>query len=225
MPFDSKSTVTYKVYSLDVWGDDGDWTVNDRRRAGSVSVRTDRQNKAGWDVSNAALKRALVSGSYLEPRARLDIDGEDDGVLFVDDAKDGYPLLQLEFEKVHEEPAKGFFGEPAAEGESPERRSRKSQSKARSGALENSKENPTEGSKNALGLSTGATVALVAAGTIVVGGIGYWLYQRSQNAAQTQAGTLPAQPAATPALPPITGTTDQIPPFVPTDVSTPIDNA
>lgn len=222
MPFDSKSTVTYKVYSLDVYGDDGDWTVNDRRRAGSVSVRTDRQNKAGWDVSNAALKRALVSGSYLEPRARLDIDGEDDGVLFVDDAKDGYPLLQLEFEKVHEEPAKGFFGEPAAEGKSPEGRGRKSQSRARSGALESSKENPTEGSKNALGLSTGATVALVAAGTIVVGGIGYWLYQRSQAAAQAQA---PAQPATTPAQLPITGTTDQIPPFVPTDVSTPIDNA
>jgi hypothetical protein len=169
MSFKNKASVLYRVFRLDVLGDDGEWTVNDRREAGSVSVKTDRQNKSGsWDVSNAALTRALVNGSYLTPRTRssdLDIDGEDDGVLFIDDAESGYPVLQLEYERHHdiEEKPKGLFGsEPRA-----------------------SKENPTGG------LSTGETVALVAAGAAVVGTIGYFIWKSTQTASQTAAAQLP----------------------------------
>jgi hypothetical protein len=75
-------------------------------------------------------------------------------------------------------------------------------------------------------LSTGETVALVAAGVVVIGGIGYWLYSKSQAAqaspvqpVQTQS-TQPAQ-----LLPPVPGTIDQVPPFVPSDVSQPIDTS
>lgn len=198
MPFENKSTITYRVYPTRGFSNPY-----------LVSARTDRKTKSGWTVSNAALKRALVEGEYLDENEakHAEIEGKEDGVLFVKDSRDGYLLLELEYKKAHEEPeSKGFFGEPRAKG-----------------VREASEENPVEGSKNVLGLSTGATVALAAAGVVVVGGIGWWLYQRSQAAAQAQAGTLPA--STTPAQLPITGTTDQIPPFVPTDVSTPIDNA
>src|SRR5271155_1021902 len=118
MSFANKCTVIYSVWSLDVWGDEGEWTVNDRRRVGSVSVRTDRQNKSGsWDISNGSLVKALVNGNYLVSDCRtrdIEIDGEDDGVLFVDDAMDGIPVFQLEYERHHDiaEKPKGLFGEP-----------------------------------------------------------------------------------------------------------------
>lgn len=192
MSFKHKSTVIYAVWTLDVWGDEEEWTVNDRRRAGSISVHTDRQNKAGqWDVSNSALTRALVKGSYLRSGTRsreLDIDGEDDGIIFVGDAQTGEPVFQLEYERHHhiDEPSKGLFGE--------------------------SKPNPLSS------LSTGETVALVAAGVVVVGGLGYWLYSRSQPATQAAASANQLPVVQTP----MPGTTDQVPPFVPSDVSQPI---
>jgi hypothetical protein len=196
MSFKNKSTVIYAVWTLDVWGDDGDWTVNDRRRAGSVSVRTDRQNKAGqWDVSNKALTRALVDGHYLAGQgmgyanydaSKLSIDGEDDGVLFVDDRRDGYPLLQREYERHHdvEEKSKGLFGEP-------------------------SQENPLGFSIG--GLSTSASVAVVAAGVAVVGGLGYWFYTRSQTAQQAAAALPVVQTTSQTSSLPVVQTTDQTP--------------
>jgi hypothetical protein len=190
MSFQHKSTVIYAVWSLDVWGDEEEWTVNDRRRAGSISVHTDRQNKSGsWDVSNAALTRALVKGSYLRSGTRsreLDIDGEDDGIIFVGDAMTGEPVFQLEYERHHhiDEPSKGLFSE--------------------------SKENPISS------LSTGETAALVAAGVVLFGGIGYWLYSRSQAASQA------ALPVVQTPVPGLTAqqqadAADQVPPFVPGD--------
>lgn len=203
MSFNNKATVIYKVWTLDVWGNAEDgFDVNDRREAGVISVKTDRHNKSGsWDISNKAIVRALVEGNYLRSghindiTREIDIDGEDDGVLNVDDNGTGEPLFQLEYERHHdiEEPSKGLFGEPVAR---------------------ESKENPLSS------LSTGETVALVAAGVVVVGGLGYWLYSRSQSAQSAQVSQ--AQPAQ---LPPIPGTVDQVPPFVPSDVSQPINTS
>lgn len=211
MSFSYKSTVIYRVFVLDVWGDDGDWTVNDRREAGSVSVRTDRQNKAGqWDISNKALTRALIDGHYLaDPgmgyanysfslswtrrASKLSIDGEDDGVLFVDDARDGYPLLQLEYDRHHdvEEKPKGLFGEP-------------------------SRENPVSDSSDSI---SGTTIALVAGGVVAFGLVGYLIYKNNQSS-QVAANQLPV--VQTPISPGPTpqeqsDATDQIPPFVPGD--------
>jgi hypothetical protein len=199
MGFENKATVIYSVWTLDVWGDDGDWTVNDRRRAGSISVRTDRQNKAGqWSVSNGAIVRALVNGSYLDNWVKpkdVIVDGEDDGVLFIDDAETGQPTLQLEYERHHdvEEKPKGLFSEPGAR---------------------ESQENPVS-SSGLSSLSTAQTVGLVAVGVAVVGGISYWLYSKNQAAqaaqaaqsAQIGAATLPVLQTSTqtPISAPISG--------------------
>jgi hypothetical protein len=199
MSFANRATVIYAVWNLDVLGDDGDWTVNDRRRAGSISVRTDRQNKAGqWDVSNKAMTRALKEGHYLASSGmgyasydanKLSIDGEDDGVIFIDDQRDGYPLLQLEYERHHdiEEKPKGLFDEPKVS------------------AKAMSKSNPLSS------LSTGEKVGIAAAGVAVVGLVGYfiWKSQQTSPAALAAAGTAPAT------MTPLPGAVDQVPPFVP----------
>jgi hypothetical protein len=177
MSFTNKCTVIYSVWTLDVWGDEDEWTVNDRSRAGSVSVRTDRQNKSGsWDISNRSLIRALIEGHYLEPglsTREVEIDGEDDGVLFVDSAMNGFPVLQLEYERHHdvEEKSKGLFGEPTREEV----------------GTDETQENPTGLAGFFSQLSTAQTVGLVAVGVAVVGGLAYWLYQQNV-AAQTAAG-------------------------------------
>ena len=169
MSFKNKSTVSYQVWSLDVWGDEGDWTVNDRSNIGAVSVRTDQKNKDGsWSVSNKALTKALVEGHYLKAGARsrdLDIDGEDDGVLNLDDSRDGYPVLQLEYASDHPVESGGLFSEGMA----------------KEGKPEMTKENPA-------GMSNAEMIGLGVLGLVVVGGIGYWLYTRSQAAQTAAAG-------------------------------------
>ncbi len=196
MSFTNKCTVIYSVWTLDTpfaqvladtgWGDADEWIVNDRRRAGSVSVRTDRQNKSGnWDISNKALTRSLTEGHYLDAWVTtkdIDIDGEDDGVLFVDDAESGMPTLQLEYERHHdiEQPSKGLFGEPTHEELGGEEMRETAET-------ETTQENPTGLAGFFSQLSTAQTVGLVAVGVAVVGGLAYWLYQQSA-AAQTAAG-------------------------------------
>jgi hypothetical protein len=167
MSFKHKSTVIYQVWGLDVWGNEEDgWQVNDRWRMGAVSVRTDRQSKSGtWSPSNRVIVTALGRGDYLDPEepSLLDIDGDDDGILFVDDATTGKPVLQLEYERHHHinEPSKGLFGSET-------------------------QENPT-----GTGLSTLQIAGLAAVGIAVVGGIGYWLYQQSQSATATPLPSFP----------------------------------
>jgi len=171
MSFKNKSTVSYQVWSLDVWGDEGDWTVNDRSNIGAISVRTDRKNKDGsWSVSNKALTKALVEGHYLKAGARsrdLDIDGEDDGVLNLDDSRDGYPVLQLEYASDHPVESGGLFSE---------------------GTVKLTKRKPEMTKENPAGMSNAEMIGLGVLGLAIVGGIGYWLYTRSQAAQTAAAG-------------------------------------
>jgi len=153
---------------------------------GAVSVRTDRKNKSGrWTVSNRAIADALADGDYISDTKDVGIEGDDDGVLFVYSRYDDE--LQLEYVKHHDiAETKGFFGEP-----------------------EISKENPVSS------LSTGQWIAIAVGGALVLGGAGYLLY--TKYGPQTQPALAPTLPTTTspPALPPISGTTDQVPPFVP----------
>jgi hypothetical protein len=214
MGFKSKSTVIYQVWSLDTYGSDCDgWTVNDRRRAGVVGVRTDRESKSGeWHASNAAITRGLVDDSYLQSRVTskdLNIEGEDDGVLFVEASDTGEPLFQLEYLRYHQEPekSKGLFGEPG--------------SRERSGdyAERNPKfwENPQSSS-----IWTPTTMILAGLGVITLGAIGYgaWKnYSQQQQALNPNPALPPSAPGVSPSA---TGPTpqeiadqqDQVPPFV-----------
>lgn len=166
-------------------------------RSGHVSVRTDRHAKGGWwTVSNKAIVQALVDGSYLNSWMIADdvvIEGDDDGVLFITYYKRG-----------REEPLYQLEYERHHHIDEP--------SKSFFGS-EPSKPNPTSDS------STLQTVGWIAFGVTVVGLAGWWLYSTSKaNTAATQAQNvlLPAQPAQTPQ------TQDQVPPFIPSDVSQPI---
>jgi hypothetical protein len=102
----------FKVISLDVWGhgpDDcnkydckgGDYcdgyTVNQAFYTGRT-VEVPRYNDTC--CHDAAVIRALVEAGMLTEKClapgAIKIDGEDDFMLFIDDAHDGQPLIQLE---------------------------------------------------------------------------------------------------------------------------------
>jgi hypothetical protein len=96
----------FRVWSLDVWGNDEDgYTVNDRREVGKISVS---------NTENRTLFRALVNRDFLRPGAKVEFDGDDE-FISVDYANNGEPVLQLELE---EETQKSLFSEPAASKES-----------------------------------------------------------------------------------------------------------
>lgn len=113
---------------------------------------------------------ALVEGGYLNSwmvADDLDIEGDDDGVIFVTFHKRGReePLYQLEYERHHDiaEKPKGLFGEPGAKAPM-------------------SRSNPLSFSS----LSTGEKVGIAAAGAAVLGLAGYFIW-RSQQSASTAA--------------------------------------
>jgi len=174
--FDNKATVIYKVHPE--FGSDG--------RAGHVSVRTDRHTKSGqWTFSNRDLVMALVDGSYLNSwmvADDLDIEGDDDGVIFVTFHKRGReePLYQLEYERHHDiaEKPKGLFGEPGAKAPM-------------------SRSNPFSFSS----LSTGEKIGVAAAGAAVLGVIGYAIWKSQQSA--STAAQLPVVTTPMPGAPPI----------------------
>ena len=193
MSFANKATVVYKVHPEP--DSDG--------RSGHLSVRTDRKNKSGqWSVSNRALVMALVEGSYLNSwmvADDLDIEGDDDGVLFVSyytgrGRTQVMPLYQLEYERHHdiEEKPKGLFGEPGAQAPM-------------------SRSNPFSFSS----LSTGEKVGIAAAGAAVLGVIGYAIWKSQQSAASaSNAASLPVvqtpMPGTTPVAPGTVSTGGQV---------------
>jgi len=82
----------YRIWVLDVVGDeDGGYSVNDRSE-----LRKSFPIKG--DATDAGIIKALVDGGILSPKANtknIELSG-DDMVIYVDESKDGYPLLQLE---------------------------------------------------------------------------------------------------------------------------------
>jgi hypothetical protein len=98
--------------------------VNDHYRVGRIQVETDegatynidlRGKTAAnglpltftsWSVSDAALVEALKVSflkNSIEP-SDLKIEGEEEGLICLDDARTGRPVFQLEFEKAEELP-------------------------------------------------------------------------------------------------------------------------
>lgn len=80
----------WTVWSLDVWGNEEDgFEVNDRSRVGTIRVRP--------NATDAEILRALVNGYFIKHTVRLkDVDIEDaDDLIFIGDAKNGEPVLQL----------------------------------------------------------------------------------------------------------------------------------
>lgn len=81
---------TYRVYSLDVWGNETDgFEVNDRRQIGTVEIEDDTPD-------GSILGRLQAKGYLDESLSIIDvcIDGDDE-VIFIDTTHTGYPLLQL----------------------------------------------------------------------------------------------------------------------------------
>jgi len=182
-----KTTTIYKVYRVNT---DDEGGVRGRKHIGDLSVRTDKNGK----IHSRSIKSALVKGNYAP--ANVVVDGDEDGVIFVDDEFD-WPLLQLEI---------------------------KSPTGASEESLEtSSQENPTSGLAS---LSTAQKVGLGVGVIGVVGFAAWFLYSKVQAAqAAAQASALGGSPAPgvannPPALPPVA---PGVPPFVPSDVSNPID--
>ena len=82
---------TWRVFSLDVWGNARDgYEVNDRSGIGKVRLPD--------DATNEQIVRALKDAGILRKTVRMSqiaIDG-DDMFISIDQAKDGKPVFQLE---------------------------------------------------------------------------------------------------------------------------------
>jgi hypothetical protein len=108
------------IHSPDDKGEecDGEYIVNDRCNVGSIEVETDfgatynttpedRRNGwtfTVWNASDEALVATLIEGSFLADHVKaedLEFNGEQDDLLTIDRAKDGRPLLQLEYDSSH----------------------------------------------------------------------------------------------------------------------------
>jgi len=100
----------YNVWSLDVWGNDEDgFTINDRncfRRnvefptyPQGYNRGTDREFWAHWP-SDKQIVQKLIDIGFLKNGVTiddLDIDGEYEFCLYIDDSKNGFPICQLEY--------------------------------------------------------------------------------------------------------------------------------
>jgi len=80
----------YDVWTLDVWGSDGDWTVNDRTRAGTielVNIDDDEEFLKALQQINIIKKNVKLSD--------LDFSGDDEQI-WINEKLDGYPLVELD---------------------------------------------------------------------------------------------------------------------------------
>jgi hypothetical protein len=85
------ATATWEIWTYDVWGNAQDgWEVNDRfcqQRAAEMPT----------DADDATILRTLKEWGILKKTTQLrhlEIDG-DDGLITVNQAKDGYPLCEM----------------------------------------------------------------------------------------------------------------------------------
>lgn len=103
-------TVKYDVWSLDVWGNEQDgFDVNDRscfQRAVEFPTThkvynqgTPREFSDDWPTDEQIIQ-TLIDIGYLVDNATMtdiQIDGEPDSSLWIEDTKDGFPICQLEY--------------------------------------------------------------------------------------------------------------------------------
>jgi hypothetical protein len=108
--------VVYEVISLDVWGNARDgFEVNDMHRAGTVEVPYTAQYGTGAWPTDAAIVKGLKGAGFLKPRIHtksIVIDGEADGMLFLEEARNGRPIYHLRY-------VSGLHGSGAEKGKAP----------------------------------------------------------------------------------------------------------
>lgn len=81
---------TWKIYTYDVWCDDGDgFEVNDRYDRGSLELPEDASDEA--IVQAVKDFGVFASGALVE---EFELDG-DDSVVYINDIVNGYPLCEL----------------------------------------------------------------------------------------------------------------------------------
>lgn len=87
-------TVTWRVFTLDVWGNETDgFEVNDRFAAGSISVPSGAGDEAIW---SALVEAGIASG----PFERASFDSPGDTWIGIEDAETGKPVFHLEREET-----------------------------------------------------------------------------------------------------------------------------
>ena len=86
---------TYRIWSLDVWGNENDgFSVNDRHEVGSVELSD--------DATCADVVKALIANGLITPQTtaeQVSMDDASDVDLYLDNATSGEPLFHLEREK------------------------------------------------------------------------------------------------------------------------------
>lgn len=83
----------WKVYSLDVWGNEEDgFEVNDRCNAGTIETSDDPPDAEVW----CALIEAHIA--HNAPISRAAFDASDNTFISIDDSETGRPVFQLERE-------------------------------------------------------------------------------------------------------------------------------
>ena len=105
-------TVKYDVLSLDVWGNEQDgFDVNDRScfQRGVEFPTTEEKyyshmtgNSVEYWPSDQQIIDTLIEIGFLNPDVKLsdiDIDGDPQYSLYLDDSSNGFPICQLEFVK------------------------------------------------------------------------------------------------------------------------------
>ena len=88
----------FKVYSLDVWGNDKDgYTVNDCMDTG-ITVAVSDDSMCYYGIFDDSVIHALKRAKLIKKSARynrFDIEGDIEFTIYINDAKDLYPLYEL----------------------------------------------------------------------------------------------------------------------------------
>lgn len=81
---------TWRVFTLDVWGNEEDgFEVNDRREAGQIETSDEPTDNEVW---SALLLADIAKG----PFRQASFDGDAETTIFIEDRETGRPVFQLE---------------------------------------------------------------------------------------------------------------------------------
>lgn len=84
-------TKTWKVYTLDVWGNPSEgYEVNDRSKVGTIETSDEATDAEIWaNLIEAGIAKGSIS--------HADFDWLDESYLCINDKRDGMPVFQLEY--------------------------------------------------------------------------------------------------------------------------------
>jgi hypothetical protein len=99
LSFQGPSAVVYRVYTLEVSGDEGEWVIERRKPVTTVTATSDSSGHVSLEELVRVLKNAGFRVSTRGPD-RVWFGGKTDGTITVYDADD-YPLLELQYLRHH----------------------------------------------------------------------------------------------------------------------------